>query len=305
VHILVKLCYVKSMKTTLDHLPEAKQAELRQIVTVIINLCDDIEMIILFGSYARGDWKEAVDLSSDRKSGHPSDYDILAVTCEKEAVRDSLLWEKISKQCDALGLSASARIIVHDVKFIQERLNEIHYFFSDIVKEGCLLYDTANYQLNIKHELRPQEKHRIASGHFKHWYKRGEEFFHVSELLFPKGWDKMVAFNLHQAAESAYKAFLLVYTNYCPYEHFLSILDKQAREILPSLVVVFPRKKQTASKRFKQFDYAYIGARYDPDFHMTIEDLDYLSDRVKYLLKLTEKLCKEKIESFIMNQKTP
>ncbi len=50
-------------------------------------------MIILFGSYARGDWKEAADLAPDRKSGNPSDYDILAVTRQKETVRDSLLWE--------------------------------------------------------------------------------------------------------------------------------------------------------------------------------------------------------------------
>lgn len=54
----------------------------------------------------------------------------------------------------------------------------------------------------------------------------------------------MAAFHLHQAAESAYKAFLLVYTNYCPYEHFLTLLDRQAREVLPSLAVVFPRGKQ-------------------------------------------------------------
>jgi predicted nucleotidyltransferase/HEPN domain-containing protein len=303
VHILAKLCYEKYMKRITDYLPESKQAELRQIVTVIINLCDDIEMIILFGSYARGDWKEAADLAPDRKSGHPSDYDILAVTRKKGTVRDSLLWEKISTRCNALGLSASVRIIVHEVKFIQERLKEIHYFFSDIVKEGCLLYDTGNYQLQIKHELKPQEKHRIASGHFHHWNQRGQRFFEVFEYVIAKGWDKEAAFNLHQAAESAYKAFLLVYTNYCPYEHFLALLDKQAREILPSMAIVFPRKKQTDVERFKRFDYAYIGARYDPDFHMTIEDLHYLSERVKHLLDLTEKLCKEKIESFIRIKK--
>jgi predicted nucleotidyltransferase/HEPN domain-containing protein len=291
------------MKTTLDHLPEFKRAELRQIAAVILNLCDDIEIIILFGSYARGDWKDAVDLTPSRKSGHPSDYDILAVTHEKETVRDSLLWDMIFERCNALGLSASARIIVHDAKFIQERLNEVHYFFTDIVKEGCRLYDSGQYELSVKRELSYEEKYQIASRHFEYWFIGAKEFFddfdHNKNL---KRINKS-AFYLHQAAESAYKAFLLVYTNYCPYEHFLYLLDKQACEILPSIADVFPRKSQRQAERFKQFDYAYIGARYDPDFTVLFEDLQYLSERVKYLLELIEKLCKEKLESYIKHQK--
>jgi predicted nucleotidyltransferase/HEPN domain-containing protein len=268
------------MKLTLDHLPEAKQAELRQIATVIINLCDDIEMIILFGSYARGRWKEAAHLAPDRKSGHPSDYDILAVTGKRGTVRDSLLWERISERCNGLGLSASVRIIVHEVTFIQERLKEIHYFFSDIVKEGCLLYDTGQYELKIKRELAPDEKFRIAGGHFKHWHEADQAFVSYHEHAMHKNDLRRAAFFLHQAAELAYKAFLLVHTNYCPYEHFLGLLDKQACEILPCLEHVFPRDTQNDAERFKQFDYAYIGARYDAEFRIAPEDLQYLSGRV-------------------------
>jgi hypothetical protein len=51
------------MKTSLDHLPEPKQAELRDIVAIF---CEGapIEMLILFGSHARGDWAE------DRETGY-------------------------------------------------------------------------------------------------------------------------------------------------------------------------------------------------------------------------------------------
>ena len=50
------------------------------MVSVIRQNCPDVEMIILFGSYAGGDGKEATDLDSKRPSGHVSDYDILVVT---------------------------------------------------------------------------------------------------------------------------------------------------------------------------------------------------------------------------------
>ncbi len=44
-------------------------------------------------------------------------------------------------------------------------------------------------------------------------------------------------------------------------------------------------------------DYAYIGGRYDPEYKISKEDLEYLSGRVKLLMELTEKFCHEKIES--------
>ncbi len=36
-----------------------------------------IGMTVLFGSYARGDWREAKDLTPDYKSSYPPDYDFL------------------------------------------------------------------------------------------------------------------------------------------------------------------------------------------------------------------------------------
>ena len=45
------------MKTSISHLPEAMQADLRKIQAELIPKYAEIEMIILFGSYARGDWQ--------------------------------------------------------------------------------------------------------------------------------------------------------------------------------------------------------------------------------------------------------
>jgi predicted nucleotidyltransferase len=45
------------MKTTLSHLPEDKQEELKSLAEIILEKVP-AEMIILFGSHARGDWVE-------------------------------------------------------------------------------------------------------------------------------------------------------------------------------------------------------------------------------------------------------
>ena len=46
------------MKDSLEHLPEGKREELRRLAETIRGMCDDVEMILLYGSYARGDYKE-------------------------------------------------------------------------------------------------------------------------------------------------------------------------------------------------------------------------------------------------------
>ena len=50
------------MKKSLKYLPQNKQDELQKIVLAIQKSCKDVEKIILFGSYARGDYKEKKDL---------------------------------------------------------------------------------------------------------------------------------------------------------------------------------------------------------------------------------------------------
>jgi predicted nucleotidyltransferase len=45
------------MKSTFSHLPQTKQDQLKTLTNIILEKVP-AEMIILFGSYARGDWVE-------------------------------------------------------------------------------------------------------------------------------------------------------------------------------------------------------------------------------------------------------
>ena len=294
----LNLCtlYLLIMKNSLEHLPKHKIEELERAVSVIREMCDDVEMIILFGSHARGTYRDEEDLAPDRKSGAVSDYDILVVCRLNATAIHYSLWRSISDHCNGLSTLMPFRIIVHDIKFIKRRLKEAHFFYSDIVKEGCMLYDSGKYQLNIGKELTPEQKIEIAKEHFEHWFERAERFYkHFSIDIKDKDY-KGAAFQLHQSAEAAYNALELVLTNYVPKGHFLGSSDRRIREVLPEFEVIFPCETEADQERFDLFEYAYIGARYDKDFKISKEDLDYLSDRVKLLLKITEKLCKGKID---------
>lgn len=61
------------MKQSLDHLSSRKQAHLRDIVQLIRDAVD-VDMIVLFGSHARGDHVD------DPAGGYVSDYDVRSVS---------------------------------------------------------------------------------------------------------------------------------------------------------------------------------------------------------------------------------
>jgi predicted nucleotidyltransferase len=83
-----RLRCVDAMKTALDHLPEKKQLKLRALGELICKEAP-VEMVILFGSFARGDWVE------DPVGGYVSDFDVLVIVKTPGLVDKVQLWSTI------------------------------------------------------------------------------------------------------------------------------------------------------------------------------------------------------------------
>jgi HEPN domain-containing protein/predicted nucleotidyltransferase len=278
-----------------SHLPSSKQKELELIVKIICENCSDIEKIILFGSYARGDYKEKKDLAEDRKSGHVSDYDILVVTREAITALDTNLWHEIGEKCRNLKLSADPRILTHDIEELNNKLSVGQYFYSDIKKEGIVIFDAKNFDFADRRKLSDEEIKKFQKEYFEHWFDKAEDFWDKFNLMFEKKKYSSAAFDLHQSAEHAYKTLLLVFTLYNPNEHFLAILGKECEQYFPDLRNLFLRESEEEKERFKLLEYAYIGGRYDPKYRISKEDLEILASDVKELLEVTKRVCEEKI----------
>ena len=293
------------MKNSLAHLPKLKQNEIARIISVICDNCDDVEKIILFGSYARGNYKESSDLKADRKSGHISDYDILVVTSKATTALNTNLWYDISEKCRNLKLSADPRILTHDIAELNNKLSVGQYFYSDIKEEGIIIFDTKNFKLVDRRKLKVEEIHKFQKEYFEHWFDKAQFFlkdfntnFKEAEIN-PKLLSQ-AAFHLHQTAEHAYKTILLVFTLYNPSEHFLEILGKECEQYSSELKKLFPKNTEEQKERFKILEYAYIGGRYDPKYKISKTDLEILAKDVEELLTITKKICEEKL-SYITN----
>jgi hypothetical protein len=67
----------------------------------------------------------------------------------------------------------------------------------------------------------------------------------------------------------------------------------------PVFLKVVPRATKEQDEMFKLLKKAYIDARYDMHYKITMKQLERLAPYVKKLHELTEKICVAKIESFV------
>ncbi len=286
------------MKTDLSHLPEHKQAELKAIVAALVPKYAEVEMIILYGSYARGNWVEDKYVENGNTYEYKSDYDLLIITSANgKANADSFL-QSVTQRLDDLKLKTPVHPIFHGIEFVNEALREGNYFFGDIKREGVVLFNTSRFQLDDKRDMVPAELQAKAQEDFKQWFESANDFFDSFQTDFKKEKWKVAAFLLHQATERYYGAIQLVFTGYKPKTHDIEILGWLAKAINIEFGKVFPKATYEERIRFTLLKKAYVDARYKAEYKITKEDLEYLSERVKLLRSLTEQISKEKIAGF-------
>jgi len=283
------------MKTSLSHLPEKNQHEILRIVEIIKEVANP-EKIILFGSYAKGTYTEHTYTGRDGiRYEYISDYDLLVVT--KDATEKSYeLEDKVTNR--SRMYRSAVNMEIHDITYINEGLEFGQYFFTDIVKDGVLLFDKGTVQFALPRELTDKERMEISLKDFEKWFQRGSSFLrlvdHIETERLSDG-----AFLLHQVAESFYYATLLTFTGYKPKTHNLGKLRKQAKLLSEDLYVIFPA--ETNKKENHLFDLlkrGYVDARYRDDYVIQADEFSVLVDRVKEMQILVEQICQEKIKSF-------
>ncbi|MEN3335546.1 MAG: hypothetical protein V7641_4911 [Blastocatellia bacterium] len=286
------------MKKSLAHLPKHKREELKEIVAIITELAE-VEMIILFGSYARGNWVEDVYTEGHITYEYKSDFDLLVIVKERRYARSINLWDKIQNILHARAtIKTWVALIIHDINEVNQALSRGQYFFTDIKKEGVLLYDSKRFELAQAQKLSPQERQQTAEADFKYWFKNASEFLTGFEFYFNRRSYKIAAFMLHQATERFYMTTLLVFTHYKPKLHNIKTLGKRVSNLDPRFFPVFLRTTPEERWRFDLLQKGYIEARYDPKYKITRKELEYLAERVKQLQRLTKKICKERINSY-------
>ncbi len=255
---------------------------------ILETVCPD--KIILFGSCARGKFVEHRYFGRDGiLYEYTSDYDILVIIpqlTEKEYITE----EKLRGKTDYIRQPVN--IIVHDLDFVNESLAQGWYFFSEIVREGILLYDDSNIPLSAAKLLTGEEKLERGELFFERWIGRFREYRIDAQNAFDRGSYNNANFLLHQAAETLFYTILLVHTGYKPKSHHLYKLRQQAKNHSEALYLYFNLKHSEEDQRlFDLLNRGYIDARYNDHYFISRENLAAMMERVDEMEKIVTTAC--------------
>lgn len=279
-----------AMKASLEHLPAAKQTQLAALVE-LINAHAPAEMIVLFGSHARGDWVE------DHETGYISDYDLLVIVENEDLVDNHNLWSTIENKAERITGRTTLGLIVHDIKDVNHQLEQGWYFFTDLVKEGILLHDSGRFQLAKAKRKSREQRRAYAQACFDRYFEKATDFYDHFEFAMQRARYNTAAFMLHQATETFYKTVLMVLTAYRPKQHNIESLGHQCAKLDVAFRDIFPRTDPAGKRRFKLLKLAYVEARYSLTYSISQAALEALSQRVLLLRDRTETVCHEHIAS--------
>jgi predicted nucleotidyltransferase/HEPN domain-containing protein len=297
------------MKSDLDHLPDVQQQELSIIRSTLLDEFEaalkaggggtsewrrsgQVLKIILFGSYARNDWVD------EPENGYLSDFDLLIIVShEKLTDIADYWWEAEDRILRDPSIGRTVNLIVHTLAEVNQGLGRGEYFWSDIARDGVILYERPGHPLAAPRPMTPAQANEMASGYFDKWLPMISDSLEIAGFCISKRKSNDAAFNLHQAVERAYICFLLVHTLYFPRSHNIKFLRSLAEDVDTALVTAWPRELKADRRRFELLKRAYVEARYSDQYEITDEDLAALTRSATTLLARVEVLCRTRLSS--------
>lgn len=298
------------MRGDLDHLPEAKRRELAHVVEIVTAgfakaiahrtqprfRNGKLLKIILFGSYARGDWVE------DPVGRYFSDFDLLIVVDHEDLTDVPEFWAKtedrlLEELSEGKHLRTPVSLIYHSLDDVNEKLRLGRYFFIDILREGIALFEEPGHPFVEPQPLSAREALDETRGFFDEWFVSASQFYRQFQHAMNDGVPKVAAFELHQTTERLYQCLFLVRTLYTPKTHNLNRLRALAEGMEPSLKRVWPGSTRDEKRAYARLREAYIKARYSREYRITKEQLEWLGSRVELLKMLVERSCRARLET--------
>ena len=169
------------MKKSIKRLPKRTQEELTVLLDLVCKNIENCQMVILFGSYARGNyvlWDTNIEFGVH--TSYQSDYDILLVVTGQTKYVERKLNRITNKYHDLFAdrRHAFPQFVVEHINTVNRNLEISQYFFTDIVKEGIMLYNSGKCELAKPRKLSFREMRDIAQSEFDIVLNMGP-FYHL------------------------------------------------------------------------------------------------------------------------------
>jgi HEPN domain-containing protein len=243
---------------------------------------------------ARGDWID------DKLSGYKSDLDLLVVVNSHTFTDLHEYWhpadERFVREFTVThNIDTPVNLIVHDLADVNDQLARGRPFFSDIARDGIMLYEAPGHPLARPKALTPDEVAAEAKGYYEQWMPLLRDAVEVAQFCQTTGKPRDAAFMLHQAVERAYHCVLLVLTLYSPKSHRITMLRSQAEALDDRLKAIWPGDTKLHRQAFDRLRRAYVEARYSAEYTVSNEELAWLVERVARLQVIVGTICQDRL----------
>lgn len=294
----------KQPRTSLGHLPEAKQAEVLWVKNLIFEefaaaidgrRADDVRdgkilRLILHGPYATGAWVD------DPAGIYFADYEILAVVSSDRLADVGEFWLECERKLlfattNREHLRTPVRLTVQSLAEIDRQVELGDRYFQRVLDEGVVLHDTLGLRRPETVTAPSNDAATEATLHLEEGLALVDEFLGSAKLSFAKGWCRKAAFDLHQATERLYNIVLLVLVGRTPHTHNIVQLRRLAEGATDRLSDVWPAETKEDRRCFELLRSAYNKARYNRYYRVSEDELRWMLDQVEYLYDLTEEVC--------------
>ena len=287
------------MKRSIRFLPPRKRQDLQQLTALILEQVKQVEMIVLFGSYAKNSY---VDYDQRIEFGTPtyymSDYDIVILTRKPIGAVEYSLYEKIKDRFfenKNRPFHTHPQFINYGIDDFNYALSKAHYFETEIKRDGVVLFDSGAYKLARRRKLDYTEIRDRAQKYFDDKFGKANNFLEDTLFNFKKNEYVHSSFHLHQSAENLLRVIPMVFILYGHKSHDLSELMNAAKKHTTEIFSAFPRDTEEEKRLFDLLQRAYIESRYNPDFEIVKADIDALIPKVEQLRDIVERVCRERI----------
>ncbi len=287
------------MKRTTRFLPPRKRQDLQQLAELIRENVKQVEMIILFGSYAKNKY---VDYDQRVEFGTPtyymSDYDIVILTRKPIGAIESSLYEKIKDKFfenKNRPFHTHPQFVNYGIDEFNYALSKAHYFETEIKRDGVVLFDSGTYKLARRRKLDYTEIRDRALSYYNEKLACVDDFVIACNSLYQLDRYKRASFQLHQSVENLLRVIPMVFILYGHKSHNLSELMNVVKKYTTEIFEVFPRDTPEEKRLFDLLQRAYIESRYNPDFEVAKEDIDALIPKVERLRNIVDTVCRDRI----------
>jgi HEPN domain-containing protein len=190
-------------------------------------------------------------------------------------------WENIIE--DSCKKLMPVTVIAVQTRTFEEWMKAGDSFACSVCESAVTIYGSKKLTATVTVSGFKMHMNTADDRFYKNGMIKSAEFLTGSELFRIRKQYAISAFMLHQSAEQALYTLIKIGTGYEANTHNLERLLRYAGLVSYQIPDIFPRKTDREKQLFLLLQRAYVDSRYKSEYKICIEDLLYLTDKIRHI----------------------